>query len=261
MKIEQNSDFKFEETTNKLFSKIDIVNNLTLKEIQFLNEKYKEFGLFIKQVRVDKFGNEKSKEDLITNNYLTKKRLLKRHSTMTLEQLYFKYFCYDSFSNKPKYLRSSKNENGEQYCNIDDLKELKQNLEDIHKDYEKLELKKCRIKKKEFNDIISSYMIKFNKYLTTKQYKDLYIKMKGKVSLYKDLSKVDDYINSWPIPILKEFKAEIEMLAISNILNKKIGIDINEEEKNNSENNKKNKIKEEKISDNSIDSDISESSL
>ena len=260
MKSEKNSDFKFEETTNKLFSKIDIVNNLTLKEIQTFNEKYKELGLFIKQVRVDKFGNEKSQEDLIINNYLSKKRLLKRHSTMTLEQLYFKYFCYNSFSNKPKYLRSSNNGNDEQLCNIEDLKELKQNLVDIHEDYKKLDLKKCRIKDERFKKIIISYICKFNKHLTTNQYNQLYIKMKDKAKLYIEPTKVDEpYL--WPIPLLKEFKAEIEILAISNILNEKIGIDIDEEGKNYSEKKNKSKIKEEKISDNSIDSDISENSL
>jgi len=260
MKSEKNSDFKFEETTNKLFSKIDIVNNLTLKEIQTFNEKYKELGLFIKQVRVDKFGNEKSQEDLIINNYLSKKRLLKRHSTMTLEQLYFKYFCYDSLSNKPKYLRSSNNGNDEQLCNIEDLKELKQNLVDIYKDYKKLDMKKCRIKDERFKKIIISYICKFNMYLTTNQYKQLYIKMKDKAQLYIEPTKVDD-LDLWPIPLLKEFKAEIEILAISNILNEKIGIDIDEEGKNYSEKKNKSKIKEEKISDNSIDSDISENSL
>ena len=260
MKNKKNTDFKFEETTNKLFSKINIVNNLTLKEIQIFNEKYRELGLFIKQIRVDKFGNEKSQEDLIFNNYLSKKRLLKRHSTMTLEQLYFKYFCYDSFLNKPKYLRSSNNENDDQLYNNDDLKELKKNLEDIHKDYQKLHLKKCRMKNKEFKDIIISYIPKFNKHLTPYQYKQIYNKMKDKVQLYIDPTNVDD-INLWPIPILKEFKAEIEILAISNIINQKIGIYINEEENVNSEREIKSKIKKEKISDNSIDSDISENSL
>ena len=92
---------------------------------------------------------------------------------MTLEQLYFKYFCYDSLSNKPKYLRSSNNGNDEQLCNIEDLKELKQNLVDIYKDYKKLDMKKCRIKDERFKKIIISYICKFNMYLTTNQYKHI----------------------------------------------------------------------------------------
>ena len=113
---------------------------------------------------------------------------------------------------------------------------------------------------KEFKDIIISYIPKFNKHLTPYQYKQIYNKMKDKVQLYIDPTNVDD-INLWPIPILKEFKAEIEILAISNIINQKIGIYINEEENVNSEREIKSKIKKEKISDNSIDSDISENSL
>ena len=233
MELNEKPEFIYEQHSNNILSKIDLVNNITLTDIQKLNEKYRELNLYIKQVRVDKYGNEKSPNDLIARNYISKKRLLKRHSKMTLEELYFKYYCYDSFSKKSKTLRNSKNINErDELCNKDDLKELKKNLEEIHQDYQKLELKKCRIKKDDFKKAIIKYIIKYNKYLTSNQYKELYNKMKEKSMLYINISNIDD-LSQWTIPILKEFKAEISYLAISNIINKKLGIDIKEEDKNN----------------------------
>ena len=255
MKLNEKSEFIFKQHSNNILSKIDLVNNITLNDIQKLNEKYRELNLFIKQVRVDKYGNEKSRDDLVVKNYISKKRLLKRHSKMTLEQLYFKYYCYDSFSEKSKSSRHLIDVNEQdELCNKDELKELKKSLEEIHQDYQKLELKKCRIKKEEFKEKIIRYIRKYNYYLTENQYTDLYNKMKEKAQLYMDPSKVDD-LSLWTIPILKEFKAEISILAISNILNKKLGIDINKEEKHNLIKEEKKKIEEENEEDNSYSSD------
>ena len=72
MKFDKKEGFLFDEPSKNIFSKINLVNNLNLKEIQKLNEKYKELGLFIKQVRVDNLGNQKSSDDLISLNYLSK---------------------------------------------------------------------------------------------------------------------------------------------------------------------------------------------
>ena len=256
MKLNEKNEFIYEKHSNNILSKIDLVNNITLNDIQKLNEKYRELNLFIKQVRVDKYGNEKSPNDLIARNYISKKRLLKRHSKMTLEELYFKYYCYDydSFSKKSKTLRNSKNINErDELCNKDDLKELKKNLEEIHQDYQKLELKKCRIKKDDFKKAIIKYIIKYNNYITENQYKELYNKMKEKSLLYVNISNIDD-LSQWTIPILKEFKAEISLLALSNIINKKLGNDIKEEDKNNLKKEEKKKSEDENESDNSYSS-------
>ena len=254
MKLKEKSEFSYEEPSNNILSKINLVNKITLAGINKLNEKYRELNLFIKQVRVDKYGNEKSKDDLIVKNYVSKKRLLKRHSKMTLEELYFKYYCYDSFSAKSKYLRSSsKIKDPESLCDKDDLMEIKQNLEEIHQDYQKLELKKCRIKTIEFKKAIIKYIQKYNKYLTENQYTELYNEMKAKAQLYIEALKVDD-LSLWPMPLLKEFKAEIGILAIKNIFNKKLGINIDEEDKKNIKKEEKKKIEEESECDNSYSS-------
>ena len=75
MKLNEKNEFIYEKHSNNILSKIDLVNNITLNDIQKLNEKYRELNLFIKQVRVDKYGNEKSPDDLIAKNYVSKKRL------------------------------------------------------------------------------------------------------------------------------------------------------------------------------------------
>ena len=256
MKLNEKNEFIYEKHSNNILSKIDLVNNITLNDIQKLNEKYRELNLFIKQVRVDKYGNEKSPDDLIAKNYISKKRLLKRHSKMTLEELYFKYYCYDSFSQKSRNLRNSKNINEQdqdELCNKDDLEELKKNLEEIHQDYQKLALKKCRIKKEDFKKTIIKYIQKYNKYITENQYEELYNKMKEESMLYVNFSKIDD-LSQWTIPILKEFKAEISLLALSNIINKKLGNDIKEEDKNNLKKEEKKKSEDENESDNSYSS-------
>ena len=41
-----------------IYSKVDFVNCLTDKEISRLNNKYLHYGLQMKQIKVDKFGNE-----------------------------------------------------------------------------------------------------------------------------------------------------------------------------------------------------------
>ena len=259
MLLEEKSEFKFEDLSKNLFSNINLVNNLTLKEIQKLNEKYKELGLYIKQVRVDKYANEKSPNDIIQKNYLSKKRILKRHSKMTVEQLYYKYFCYDSFSKREK---NNKNKNIDssfedyQYFNIEDLKDLRAQLKEAHDDFNNLIIKKCKIKKPEFKNIIINYIQKYNVYLESNQYLDIYNKWREKAMLLPgiNLNNIDD-LSEWSIPLLKEFKAEIEINAITNIINKKIkeeeGDESEEKEKENN-----NLMKKRIISSSSSDSEL-----
>ena len=253
MNFDKKEGFLFEDSSKNIFSKINLVNNLNLEEIKKLNEKYKELGLFIKQVRVDNFGNQKSSDDLIFRNYLSKKRLLKRHSKMTKQQLYNKYYCIDPFLKKFQNFISFENEieNDQMLDNID-LEELKLNLEEIHQDYQKLEPKRCKIDNEKFKEIIIKYIQKFNQYLEEQQYTKIYNKMHEKSLLFVELNDVDN-LDKWPVSLLKEFKAEIEIAAISNILNLKCGKLKDKQNKNEQkrEENEKNKNKEEDDSDSS----------
>ena len=260
MNLEENQPFKYEDKTKNIFSKINLVNSLTLKEIQQLNEKYKELGLFIKQVRVDNFGKEKSDDDLVLKKYSSKKRLLKTHSKMTLEQLYYKYYCIAPSSEKSKCLRSFDKEiDDNEFMDKIELEEIKNNLEDIHQDYQQLFPKRCNINKLEFKKDIVKYMQKFNVYLNENQYKEIYNKMKNKcLQDITDLSRIDD-LSLWSVPLLKEFKAEIEIAAISNILDKNIGKEKKEEDKNKDNKEEKQKFEKEEKDDSSSSS--SESSF
>ena len=60
--------------------------------------------------------------------------------------------------------------------------------------------------------------MKFNKYLEEQQYNEIYEKMLKKSQLFLELNDSDN-LSKWPVSLLKEFKAEIEIVAISNILN------------------------------------------
>ena len=258
MNLEENQPFKYEDKTKNIFSKINLVNSLTLKEIQQLNEKYKELGLFIKQVRVDNFGKEKSDDDLVLKKYSSKKRLLKTHSKMTLEQLYFKYYCIAPFSEKSKCLRSFDKEiDDNELMDKNELKEIKNNLEDIHQDYQQLLTKRCKINKLEFKKEIIIYIQRFNSYLNENQYTEIYNKMKEKCLLeMADYSKIDD-LSEWSVPLLKELKAEIEIAAISNILDEKIGKEKKEEDKNKGNEEEKQKFEKEEKDDSSSSSNES----
>ena len=98
------------------------------------------------------------------------------------------------------------------------------------------------------------YIQGFNKYLTPRQYTDIYDKFREKSMSYVELNKIDD-LYEWPIPLLKEFKAEIEIMAIKNNLNKNLGKDIYENEKSKSEKEDKEKDEEENEESNSNSSD------
>jgi len=172
---------------------------------------------------------------------------------MTLEQLYFKYFCIAPSSEKSKCLRSfDKILDDDELMDKIDLEEIKNNLEDIHQDYEQLEPKRCKIKSLEFKKDIFKYIPKFNSYLNEKQYKEIYYKMKEKCLL-----EIDD-LSEWSVPLLKEFKAEIEIAAISNILEKKIGKEKKEEEEDKIKKEEKQKFEKEDQDD---DSSFSSKSL
>ena len=102
-------------------------------------------------------------------------------------------------------------------------------------------------------------MQKFNVYLNENQYKEIYNKMKNKcLQDITDLSRIDD-LSLWSVPLLKEFKAEIEIAAISNILDKKIGKEKKEEDKNKGNKEEKQKFEKEEKDDSSSSS--SESSF
>ena len=221
-------EFKYIDCSNNLFAKIQIVNALTKSELGKLNEKYSELGLFIRQVRVDEYGNEITENELLPsdNNVLNKKRkrVLKK-STMTLEEFYNKY--YENNNKKSKKINDNKsisNDSIDDYkCSLEELKDLNKNLIETFNDCQNIAMKKCKIEEKDYADKIIYYIKKFSKYLPDKQYEDLFQKWKNKNLEIKGFREIDvNNINNWKIPVLKGFKSEMILIASSNIISKKI---------------------------------------
>ena len=245
----QKIDFKYIDYSNNLFTKFQYVNALTESEFSKLNEKYRELGLFIKQVKVDEYGNEINKEEIISDNNVLKqkrKRLIKK-SKMTLEEFYKKYYDNNHSNNNKKSKKinenrkdanksiSSKsienNKNVNDKCNIEELEDLNNNLKETYNDCQNIEIKKCKIEEKEFKEKIIDYIKRFSKYISEKQYSDLFNKWKNKNLEKKGYNYIEQNdLNDWTIPVLKAFKSEIILVASSNILNKKIGKNNNQQD-------------------------------
>lgn len=246
MKVNPKIEFKYIDYSNNIFTKIQLVNALTQKEFNILNENYKKLGLFIQQVKVDNFGNEISPNELLSeNNFLHKKRRLKKKSRMTLEEFYEKYYIND----KKKYLNSSnkssnksnnKNKNNEEkLCQKEYLSSLHDKLKSIYKDCQNIDFKKCKIDDENYKKEIMEYIKKYSKYITRKQYYDLFNKWRNKNFEIKgnNFSDFGD-LSSWRIPVLKSFKSEIYLFATLNTIGKKIGKENNSEEKEEEDKNK-----------------------
>ena len=270
MNIKSIIDFKYKDYSNSIFAKIQLVNALTKKEIAKLNEKYKELGLFIKQIEVDINGNEiHPNEFLSKNNLLHKKRRLKKHS-MTLQEFYDKYYSYPK-NKKSKNKRIKKNnnessvsdsinqnENENDYASKDEIKQLINNIKETYNDCQNIDIKKCKIDDEGFKELIIKFINKYSKYISDKQYTDLFNKWKNKNWIIKGFNNMDvNSLYNWKIPILKGFKSEIALFATSNILLKQIG-ENNSDGQEKDENQKDKKINEDD-KDDEEDSDDSKS--
>ena len=159
--LSKKTKFQYEDTSNKLFSKIEIVNALTNKDIDKFNFLYKKFGLYIKQVEVDNFGNQLYQTYNI--NSVREKRL--KRPMMTLKEFYNKYYFVTEFSKITKIKKNKKllktkkkkkknevNEsmdlsevNDESSLDEEYFRNLKKNLIDIYHDIQNIEYKDCKI--------------------------------------------------------------------------------------------------------------------
>ena len=263
--LSKKTKFQYEDTSNKLFSKIEIVNALTNKDIDKFNFLYKKFGLYIKQVEVDNFGNQLYQTYNI--NSVREKRL--KRPMMTLKEFYNKYYFVTEFSKITKIKKNKKllktkkkkkknevNEsmdlsevNDESSLDEEYFRNLKKNLIDIYHDIQNIEYKDCKIADDNFKLKIIEYIRKFKNFLSDKQYNILVSKWRNELIKIKGVNPLDkdslDDLSMWKTPILKGLKSEIVLLAMSNVLGKKIG----EEEINNEEQKENNKIEEKKKED------------
>ncbi len=259
--------FLYTDNSNKLFTKIQLVNTLTQKEIDKLNMKYKELGLFIKQISVDHLGNEIASNELLLENNLLKR---KKRPSMTLREFYTKYYYNsnhhffsqknyksnkDKDKNKQKKKKLIKNKNNDEkgkrnqknnhrhynYSSYEseseqksenylydkeELKSLRKNLIEIYEECQNLNYKECKFNDDEFKIKIIEYIKKFKNFLSDKQYLILYNKWKNELMKIRGVNPFDSGISDlsfWKVSILKAFKSEVSLLAMSNILGKKVG--------------------------------------
>lgn len=231
MNINLNQKFKYRDYSNNIFTKIQLVNALTQKEFDILNEKYKELGLFIRQVQVDSFGNEIFQNE---NIFLNKKRRLKK-STKTIKEFYEKYYFNDKKKKPKKSNKNNKNkenknssydssDNENINCNKKELRNLNDNLKDLYKECQNINIKRNKLDDENYKKNIIRYILKFSKYITEKQYKELFSKWKNEnyTIIGFNFSDVNNLYN-WKLPILKAFKSEIVLIASTNLLGKQIG--------------------------------------
>ena len=264
--------FLYSDNSNKLFTKIQLVNTLTQKEMDRLNMKYKEMGLFIKQISVDRLGNEIVSNELILENKLLKR---KKKPSMTLREFYSKYYYNDNHhyfhpknyknnkdkdkdkdknrQNKKKLVKnknfeekgkknqknnhrnnnyssyeSESEQKSENYLyNKEELKSLRKNLMEIYEECQNLQYKDCKFNDDSFKIKIIEYIKKFKNFLSDKQYLILFNKWKNELMKIRGVNPLDSGrisdLSFWKVSILKSFKSEVSLLAMSNILGKKVG--------------------------------------
>ena len=203
-----------------IYSKVDFVNCLTDKEISRLNNKYLHYGLQMKQIKVDKFGNEISKKQKI----LGKKRERKEYNS--LDKFLFGYYGQEEF-----YLLNQNFEKEEKklfdfdpedrICTRKCLSHLKDSLNEIKIDCEYMANKNSKIETDEYKSVVLKFIAKFRKYITKDQYEFLYNKWKNELLKVRgtdlfNLDKINNIIN-WKVSILKCFKSEIVLYGICNI--------------------------------------------
>ena len=225
----------FAKKSEKLFTKIEFVNALTQKEISSLNDRYLSLGLNIKQIIVDNYGNEIYCEKSSSSELLGKKRNRKNFDSW--QDFLLRYYGEDEITKSSK--KCKKDE--EDKCSKKELLELKNSLDSLKEESKKIEYKICKIETNEFKAKVIDYILKYKKYIRKDEYSYLFNKWKNELSKIKGIdvlnfNNMNDLYN-WKVPILKAFKSEIILYAVSNIFESKINGKRNVFEKQNEDNN------------------------
>lgn len=212
------------ETTPKenIYSKLKLVNCLNNKMIDRLNSKYLSLGLQMKQIKVDKYGNELIGKD--PKEIIGQKR--DRKGFNSLNKFLFGYYGKKKFNvlheNYEKEKKSIFDFNPEdKICTRKCLSQLKDSLNKIKIDCEYMANKNSKIETDEYKEVVLKFISQFKKYITNEQYIFLYNKWKNELLKVRgtDLFNFDkiNNINNWKVSILKCFKSEIVLYGICNI--------------------------------------------
>ena len=107
------------------------------------------------------------------------------------------------------------------------MKSLRKNLIEIYEECQNLQYKECKFNDDAFKIKIIEYIKKFKNFLSDKQYLILYNKWKNELMKIRGVNPLDSGrisdLSFWKVSILKSFKSEVSLLAMSNILGKKVG--------------------------------------
>ena len=211
-------------TTMKLniYSKINCVNCLTKKMLNKLNVKYCCSGLQMKQIIVDKYGEEII-EKSSSKRLLGKKR--DRGGYDSLSKFLYNYYGKEKFvilnQNYEKEKKIFDFDPEDKVCTRKCLSHLKDSLNTIKIDCEYMANKNSKIETDEYKIAVLGYINKFKNYITNEQYE--YLQNKWKNELLKvrgtdlfNYDKIND-IRNWKVSILKCFKSEIVLYGICNI--------------------------------------------
>ena len=206
-----------------IYTKVNFVNRLTDKEISKLNNKYMHFGLQMKQIKVDVFGNEIVKENE-RQKILGKKR--ERKGFNSLDDFLYGYYGKKKFDILNKNFKKEEKklfdfDPEDRICTRKCLSHLKDSLNEIKVDCEYMANKNSKIETDEYKSVVLKFIAKFRKYITKDQYEFLYNKWKNELLKVRgtdlfNLDKINNIIN-WKVSILKCFKSEIVLYGICNI--------------------------------------------
>ena len=205
-----------------IYSKVKCVNCLTKKMLNKLNVKYCSSGLQMKQIIVDKYGEE-IMEKTSSKRLLGKKR--DRGGYDSLSKFLYNYYGKEKFvilnQNYEKEKKIFDFDPEDKVCTRKCLSHLKDSLNTIKIDCEYMANKNSKIETDEYKIAVLGYINKFKNYITNEQYE--YLQNKWKNELLKvrgtdlfNYDKIND-IRNWKVSILKCFKSEIVLYGICNI--------------------------------------------
>jgi len=131
-------------------------------------------------------------------------------------------------NNHKNYYSSYESESEENYLyDKEELKSLRKNLIEIYEECQNLQYKYCTYNDDSFKIKIIEYIKKFKNFLSDKQYLILFNKWKNELMKIRGVNPLDSGrisdLSFWKVSILKSFKSEVSLLAMSNILGKKVG--------------------------------------
>ena len=217
---------------NKLFVKLTLTNTLKESEIDALNIGYHKFKLNLKQITVDKFGNEITISEIIKNKkiLIIKPEIYngcfqnENNINNKKQKLYEKDEKQDKQEKNGKNENYDKKEESDEKLSEDELKAIINELKKMIQNFEQIDIKKSKYDNSdEFKFIVIHYIKEYKKYLDDDDFQLYYNRYKNKAMNFIDLLYNDaNNLMNWPLNILKIFKNILYAVAINKLINKSL---------------------------------------